>query len=392
MAWQDSHFGLSYDRPIETLSLNPHIPRDANSRSGNRGYFETMCSIVSLILQLLRSEVLEGNKISDHVIPAYRRELDQIILDAAPRLRNRHDCVTTEDHIQRLTLKLRSSYLISEICRRSLKPSSSGLPVKQKAATSHLCRECIDSLVDTIEAFIDLHTLIPRGSRSWIFLHSAISAAFLLSVDEGAQVDPTVCSVLKRLEKVFEDLVIGGGGDDYHLSNLQQQQQQRQDSTTLSPESTTTLPGSNIQSSSSSRQDLPGIGPVPLDKVFAMAGISDPRQTFMLSDFPLSAESLMMNGRWIDDDQGGGGGGGGANNSFDPFSQQFSSRTATEPDRSVQFLMSTLNSLRKINSEFKAQNAAVKSSSDGFVSGEKRAGGCCMSRTDKRGPKAMSCH
>lgn len=211
MAWQDSHFGLSYDRPVETLSPSPQIPRPQGSRPGMRGYFETMCSVISLILQLLRNEILLGSDVDDETIPAYKTKLAKILADAEPYLQSEDYCFTLKDHIERLSLKLRSSYLISEICRRSLKQNtttaSSTIAAGDETVTApRLCHECIDSLIDTIEAFIELHEIIPHGSRSWIHLHSAISSAFLLSVDEGGQSNPNVWSTLERLEKVLCDL------------------------------------------------------------------------------------------------------------------------------------------------------------------------------------------
>ncbi|QKX54186.1 uncharacterized protein TRUGW13939_01270 [Talaromyces rugulosus] len=204
MAWQDSHFGLSYDRPVETLSPNPQIPRPKGSRPGMRGYFETMCSVISLILQLLRDEILLGSNVDDETIPAYKSKLAKILADAEPYLQSEDYCFTLKDHIERLSLKLRSSYLISEICRRSLKQNTTSTVAGDVTATApRLCHECIDSLIDTIEAFIELHEIIPHGSRSWIHLHSAISSAFLLSVDEGGQSNPNVWSILERLEKVL---------------------------------------------------------------------------------------------------------------------------------------------------------------------------------------------
>jgi hypothetical protein len=158
-----------------------------------------MCSVISLILQLLRNEILLGGDVNNETIPAYKQQLTKILADAEPYLQSEDYCFTLKDHIERLSLKLRSSYLVSEICRRSLK---SNTPAAGETAP-RLCHECIDSLIDTIEAYIELHEIIPHGSRSWIHLHSAISSAFLLSVDEGGLSNPNVWSILERLEKVL---------------------------------------------------------------------------------------------------------------------------------------------------------------------------------------------
>jgi hypothetical protein len=164
-----------------------------------------MCSVISLILQLLRDEILLGNNVDDETIPAYKTKLAKVLADAEPHLQSEDYCFTLKDHIERLSLKLRSSYLVSEICRRSLKQNTTSSTVAGDVTVTapRLCHECIDSLIDTIEAFIELHEIIPHGSRSWIHLHSAISSAFLLSVDEGGQSNPNVWAILVRLENVL---------------------------------------------------------------------------------------------------------------------------------------------------------------------------------------------
>ncbi|PCH01101.1 Transcription factor [Penicillium occitanis (nom. inval.)] len=371
MAWQDSHFGLSYDRPIETLSPSPQIPRAVDSRPGNRAYFETMCSVISLILQLLREEILEGHKISDHTIPAYKVELDKILADAAPHLRSEDHCFTLRDHIQRLTLKLRSSYLVSEICRRSLKQSSTGNG--KKALAPHLCQECIDSLLSTIEAFIEIHQIIPHGSRSWIHLHSAISAAFLLSVDEGAQTEPSVWAILEKLENVFSDLTSAASHNGHHNA----------DKVTHSPDSMARDWSPPPHFGASHQSTINHNTPVPpaMGDLFSMDNWRSFGQTFMLSDFPLSADSMMM------------GGGSATNSKGFGMSHDFTQPMpmAAEEDGGVEFLMGTLNSLRKINAGFRAQKAKAKRN-NAVVGVEKKPAGssCCMSRS-REGTTAR-CH
>lgn len=333
MAWQDSHFGLSYDRPIETLSASPQIPRAEDSKPGMRGYFETMCSVISLVLQLLREETLVGSKINDHTIPEYKVELDKILADAAPYLRSEDYCFTLKNHVERLTLKLRSSYLVSEICRRSLKQTDGKLGL-----APHLCQECIDSLLSTIEAYIEMHEIIPHASRSWIHLHSAISSAFLLSVDEGAQTEPSVWAMLEKLEKVFSDLTTAENSPD-QLSHSPDSGRE------WSPFSATNGFIANNGHFSDTTNNMRSHG-----------------QTFMLCDFPLGADSLMF---------GGGG---------------FHSQMMPESDGGVEFLAGTLNSLRKINAAFRTQKA--NDTKPKVV--EKKAGACCMTRN--REASSAPCH
>jgi hypothetical protein len=320
MAWQDSHFALSYDRPAETLAPNPQIPYEKGSGAGRRAYFETMCRVISLTLQLLREETLSSEKqLRRSAIPKYKDELDHILTDAAPHLRTESCCITATQHIERLALKLRSSYLISEICRRSLKPSH--CPGK-KSTTTSLCGECVESLVDTVEAYVELHQIVPRGSRSWIHLHIAISSSFLLAVDEGSQTNPEVWSVLETLEAVLVDLTSADVQDAYAAYS----------------------PDSSLDTNNSNNNYNDNVTPP-----FHHHSFFNQTQIDMLSDFPIVPEVAMT----PDGDD----------------------RTETAADSD--FLTRTLEALRKINAGFAARKVTMAS---GATAAMKEKGSCCGSR------------
>lgn len=314
MAWQDSHFALSYDRPVETLAPSPPIPQSKESRPGMRNYFETMCRVISLTLQLLREEILSPDQhIHGHTIPAYKTELEHILADAEPYLRKEEYCFNITQHIERLTLKLRSSYLVSEICRRSLKQSHEG------KKTNALCGECIESLISTIEAYVQLHEIIPHGSRSWIHLHSAISAAFLLAVDEGAQSDPAAWDILEKLEATLTDLTTADAHDLYADTPPNVLETDKSVFFQSNPTTTTSPPFSS--------------------------------PSYLLSDFPSLAVELAIH---------------------DPM------QTPIKSDKDGGFLVSTRDSLRKINTEFRALKEKFKQEGRARAADLKRP--CCTNR------------
>lgn len=314
MAWQDSHFALSYDRPVETLAPSPPIPQDKESRPGKRNYFETMCRVISLTLQLLREEILSPEQhIHGRTIPTYKTQLEHILADAEPYLRKEEYCFNIIQHIERLTLRLRSSYLVSEICRRSLKQSHEG------KKTNALCGDCIESLISTIESYVQLHELIPHGSRSWIHLHSAISAAFLLAVDEGAQTDPATWDILEKLETTLTDLTTADAHDIYADTPSNALEADRPD---LFPSNAPTTTSPPLSSS-----------------------------TYLLSDFRSLAAELAIH---------------------DPM------QTPTKLEKEGGFLVSTRDSLRKINAEFRALKE--KLDREGAPVGADRKRPCCTNR------------
>jgi hypothetical protein len=148
-------------------------------------------------------------------------------------------------HLERLALKLHSSYITSELCRPALKESS--LPrdpsttaqaqspsldkrkTSQSSTTAHspissttephtrsyFRQRCIEALEGTVAAYVELHSLSKFAARSWIGIQRSISAAFLLGTLPETNQDPNVLGLLRNLEEVIgqrtvEDLNLDG--------------------------------------------------------------------------------------------------------------------------------------------------------------------------------------
>lgn len=205
MAFQNSHFSLAYDRPSITMVSQPEIPFEPKSMPGHRTYFETLCRVVSLSLEVLRSRMDPSSpQPRFHDIREYKQRIHRMLAEATPHLRIRERCRTLAEHIERTELRLHSSYLLSVLGRVSLDPLSH-LDDTRRA----LIREdCVNSLVDTIDAFVELHEINSHCSRSWISLQRSIASAFLLIAnDDGAQ----NWELIDRLERVLADHVYEDG-------------------------------------------------------------------------------------------------------------------------------------------------------------------------------------
>lgn len=208
MAFQNSHFSLAYDRPSITMVSQPEIPFDPKSMPGHRTYFETLCRIVSLSLELLRLRLHRGTSNPGfHDIREYKQRIQRMLAEATPHLRYREQCRSLAEHIERTELRLHSSYLFSVLCRVSLDPHAR----LDKQRRALIRQDCIGSLMSTIDAFVELHEINSSCSRSWISLQRSIASAFLLVAnDESAQ----TWELIDRLEKVLADHVCGDGEAD----------------------------------------------------------------------------------------------------------------------------------------------------------------------------------
>lgn len=242
LAWQDSHFSVSYDRPTASALCCPEIPYRNCSTPGTRSYAESMFCIIKLTQQIIRERSLNPRStMTWSTIQQYKDEVERVVSDGVPHLRERSLCKVTTQHLERLALKLHSCYITSELCRPSLKdhlPSSgagdgsqsaNATPIQSPAfatqsrrKSSHVSsqspasssssdpnlaaqfrRDCIHNLEGTIEAYVELHSLSEFAARSWIGIQRAVSAAFLLGTLRETNQEPRIHNLLRSLEHVI---------------------------------------------------------------------------------------------------------------------------------------------------------------------------------------------
>ncbi|KIX92508.1 uncharacterized protein Z520_11828 [Fonsecaea multimorphosa CBS 102226] len=230
LAWQDSHFAVSYDRPTSSVLCIPDIPYGKFSSPGDRSYAESMFAIIRLTQEIIRERLLHPRSyMTWDRIQKYTEEINSIVSQGAAHLRNRDLCYRMTQHLERLALKLHSCYITSELCRPALKappppPGDNLTPVQSPpgsrrrtsgttaqsprsnsfdaAAVAQFRTLCVQSLEGTVEAYVELHGLSKFAARSWIGIQRSISAAFLLGTLPETSRDTRRLSLLRELEAV----------------------------------------------------------------------------------------------------------------------------------------------------------------------------------------------
>ncbi|KAL9110725.1 MAG: hypothetical protein Q9227_004717 [Pyrenula ochraceoflavens] len=206
LAWQDSHFSMSYDRPSVTALHQPAIPYEPASVPGKRSYAESMFQIISLTLEIVKNRILTPRSTMPFTaIKKYRDEVSRIVSDAEPHIRDRNQCVVTNHHLERLALKLHCGYITSEICRPALKVTEHHTLSSSDPLTLQVRQDCIRGLQRTITAYLEINKICNLAARSWIGIQRAISAAFLLGTLEESHQDIQIMSLLRSLEAVMAE-------------------------------------------------------------------------------------------------------------------------------------------------------------------------------------------
>lgn len=202
MAWQDSHFSLSYDRPSTTAVCQPEIAKREGVKPGDYPYFESLCGVISLALKVVRSRMLSPHsQMSWENIQNYKDQIQKILIEARPYLRDPQYCTTPTEHLERNVLKLHSSYFSSELCRPALKATAN----TRDPQTARMRADCIDHLMTTVEAYVEMHAVSSHASRSWITLQRAISSIFLLAVTEESKSNAYFWTLLRKLKAIISE-------------------------------------------------------------------------------------------------------------------------------------------------------------------------------------------
>jgi hypothetical protein len=130
-----------------------------------------------------------------------RDELAAIMNQASHHLRDKTACKSMKDQLEHWNLYLHRSYVASELYRPTLKHSS-----PNSETTTSLKATCVESLADTVEAFLGLENVTRFAHQSWAAVHRALSSALLLGILKEPVKNRHVRTLLDRLITVMSDL------------------------------------------------------------------------------------------------------------------------------------------------------------------------------------------
>jgi len=134
-------------------------------------------------------------------INEHRNELQEIMIDAADYLKDSRRCRSMRDQLEHWALYLHISYITSELCRPAISPSTAPFDISKT-----LRKTCIDSLANTVEAFLGLQNMTPFATRSWSSVHRSLSSALLLGILGEHTRNERARSLLSSLIQVLSDI------------------------------------------------------------------------------------------------------------------------------------------------------------------------------------------
>lgn len=195
--WQDSLLSLRYDR-VPLSRDDSSGPNQARALAQNLSYFDAMgevCCVAIEMLQLPHSLRSDPEEIMRRV-----RTLENIVPRGCEHLQDHSGSRTLQQRLEFYALRLHSSYLLAELCR----------PAFPCQETEHDQRRWIirtrgiQSLVATLEAYLELCIFSNVPLRLWSMTQAAISCALVLALLDSENSLESTSSLLGRLVSAFK--------------------------------------------------------------------------------------------------------------------------------------------------------------------------------------------
>ncbi|KAI9733023.1 MAG: hypothetical protein M1834_003568 [Cirrosporium novae-zelandiae] len=221
IVFQDLLLSISFDRESGTAIIGRGVSLPPTQTPNALTYSDCMHRLTKVTMNVLYSRMqLQGPQleISDSL-----HELEGIETSAAPYLRDINKCETQRQQLEHYAISMHTSFLIFELCRPALQhppppPSRSSAAPSPSSLSHHgptnatdinyLRKRCIQSLVDTVRAFLGLHKISPEASRGWSFVHRALSATLILGLLGEFERSSDNKSLLEQMIKVLGAFII----------------------------------------------------------------------------------------------------------------------------------------------------------------------------------------
>jgi hypothetical protein len=107
-------------------------------------------------------------------------KITRIVEHAPDHLVDLSKCRSSREQMEYWNFHLHKSFITSETSRPTLKYSLRSR--EQREAMQRLREKCINSLIDTVEAFLGLQNISKYAHQSWAAVHRALSSALLLGI------------------------------------------------------------------------------------------------------------------------------------------------------------------------------------------------------------------
>ncbi|KIV98609.1 uncharacterized protein PV09_09602 [Verruconis gallopava] len=207
MMWQESLLSITFDRAPASASIfyteGKGLPYDSYAADGSFSYAGCMYQVTKVGLELLQDRgIPRSTNDMLHRMQHYEQLLRQIMSNAAAHLKSSQHCQSLQEQLQHWALYLHTSYIMSEVCREAIKPK-----IAQTELAMTMRQTCLDSLTNTVRAFLGLNRLTAFASHSWSALSRGLSSALVLGILGHGEKNEEVHALLNQLLMLLHEVM-----------------------------------------------------------------------------------------------------------------------------------------------------------------------------------------
>ena len=164
------------------------LPLGPTAQTEGFSYTEAMYQLCQKVLQSVNNDSNSQpvfNQIMSDCI-----DVENIRQQVRPSLRLKEEWKTVQDRLQYYAIRLHTSFVVSVLCRPSLRRGESiGLEPSQKQVVAEKCKQ---NLTETVRMYLKMNSLSIIPTRSWAFTYHGLSSAVLLGILGETKADPEV--------------------------------------------------------------------------------------------------------------------------------------------------------------------------------------------------------
>jgi hypothetical protein len=203
--WQDSLLSITYDRATSTTSIDQHHQPNESEGSAKASYTDCMRSLCRIGLEIVRNRANpRGHNHELLRTVELHEQIKAIVERAADHLKDPKSCRSIKEHLEYWNLYMHKSYITADLCRRIFHRGKHNVDL-----LASLEKTCIESLMDTVEAFLGLQKITQFANQSWAAVHRSLSSALLLGVLGEPRRNERARILLQGLMFVMSDLSSG---------------------------------------------------------------------------------------------------------------------------------------------------------------------------------------
>ncbi|KAK6212015.1 hypothetical protein LQW54_005543 [Pestalotiopsis sp. IQ-011] len=201
LLWQDAFLSFTYDRPPSTSLETIAIPYESTE---GYSFADATLTVIKIILDRSREDSSQLN--TQPRFEHYTGWLAAILEDSAPFLKDKANCRSLQEHLERLALQIHVGYARCRIYRLYLENNTLDPATRESRTLEYSAHAAT-----VVQSFLDMHRLSANACRASAFIHNVVSSAVALkalmsrpSRSPGPAWDANFEQCTQRLIRVLE--------------------------------------------------------------------------------------------------------------------------------------------------------------------------------------------